>query len=84
MIWRSLDLLFDNLKNKKEVKFSNKLDALKSFTFIQENCPEILTLKQEVISDLEKIVSDKTIIASSTSSFLPSELQKGCIQNLSG
>ena len=79
-IWRSLDLLFDNLKSKRAVEFSDKLDALKASTFIQENCPEDLSLKQEVISDLEKIISDKTIIASSTSSFLPSELQKSCIQ----
>ena len=79
-IWRSLDSLFGNLKSKRPVEFSDKLDALKASTFIQENCPEDLTLKQEVISDLEKIISDKTIIASSTSSFLPSELQKGCTQ----
>ena len=79
-IWRSLDSLFDNLTSKRPVEFSDKLDALKASTFIQENCPEDLTLKREVISDLEKIVSDKTIIASSTSSFLPSELQKNCIQ----
>ena len=79
-IWRSLDSLFDNLTSKRPVEFSDKLDALKASTFIQENCPEDLTLKQEVISDLEKIVSDKTIIASSTSSFLPSELQKSSIQ----
>ena len=79
-IWRSLDSLFDNLTSKRPVEFSDKLDALKASTFIQENCPEDLTLKQEVISDLEKIISDKTIIASSTSSFLPSELQKSCIQ----
>ena len=78
--WRSLDLLFDNLNNKREVQFSDTLYDLKACTFIQENCPEDLTLKQEVILDLEKIISDKTIIASSTSSFLPSELQKGCIQ----
>ena len=79
-IWRSLDSLFDNLTSKRPVEFSDKLDALKASTFIQENCPEDLTLKKEVISDLEKIISDKTIIASSTSSFLTSELQKSCIQ----
>ena len=79
-IWRSLDSLFDNLTSKRPVDFSDQLDALKVSTFIQENCPEDLSLKQEVISDLEKIVSDKTIISSSTSSFLPSELQKGCMR----
>ncbi len=77
-IWKSLDLLFDNLQNKREVKFSDKFDDLKRTNFIQESCPEDLILKRKVISDLEKIISDDTIIASSTSSFLPSELQKGC------
>ncbi len=76
-IWASLDLLFDGLKNKKEVKFSDKIDDLKSSTFVQENCPEDLSLKQETISKLESIVSKDTIISSSTSSFMPSELQNG-------
>ena len=77
-IWRSLDSLFDNLTSKKPVEFSDKPDALKASTFIQENCPEDLSLKQKVISDLEKIVSAETIFSSSTSSFLPSELQRAC------
>ena len=77
-IWASLDLLFDNLQNKKEVKFSDKIDDLKDATFIQENCPEDLFLKQELISKIERIVSQDTIISSSTSSFMPSELQNGC------
>ena len=78
-IWGSLDLLFDDLKNKKEVKFSDKINGLKFSTFIQENCPENLSLKQETISQIERIVSKDTIISSSTSSLMPSELQKSCI-----
>ena len=77
-IWGSLDLLFDNLKNKKEVKFSDTIEDLKFTTFIQENCPEDLSLKQNIISKIEKIISPDTIISSSTSSFMPSELQNGC------
>ena len=77
-IWGSLDLLFDDLKNKKEVKFSDKIDDLKFTTFIQENCPEDLSLKQNIISKIEKIISPDTVISSSTSSFMPSELQNGC------
>ena len=77
-IWGSLDLLFDDLKNKKEVKFSDKIDDLKCTTFIQENCPEDLSLKQNLISKIEKIISPDTVISSSTSSFMPSELQNGC------
>ena len=79
-IWGSLDLLFDDLKNKKEVKFSKKIDDLKLSTFIQENCPEDLSLKQGLISKIERIISKDTIISSSTSSFMPSELQNVCTQ----
>ena len=77
-IWRSLDLLFDDLKNKKEVKFSDKIEDLKFSTFIQENCPEDLSLKRGLISEIASKVSKETIISSSTSSFMPSELQNGC------
>ena len=79
-IWGSIDLLFDDLKNKKEVKFSDKIDDLKFSTFVQENCPEDLSLKQKLISTIERIVSKDTIISSSTSSFMPSELQNSCIR----
>ena len=77
-MWASLDLLYEDILDKREVKFSNSINDLKSATFIQENCPEDLNLKKETILELEKFVSDNTVIASSTSSFLPSELQSGC------
>ena len=77
-MWASLDLLYEDILDKREVKFSNSINDLKSATFIQENCPEDLNLKKETILKLEKVVSDNTVIASSTSSFLPSELQSGC------
>lgn len=78
-IWSSLDLLFDHLHNKKEVKFCDDICFLKSVTFVQENCPEDIELKQKIISELERTVSEKTVISSSTSSYLPSELQNSCI-----
>ena len=77
-MWASLDLLYEDIPDKREVKFSNSINDLKSATFIQENCPEDLNLKKETILKLEKVVSENTVIASSTSSFLPSELQSGC------
>ena len=77
-MWASLDLLYEDILDKREVKFSNTINDLKSATFIQENCPENLNLKKETILELEKVVSGNTVIASSTSSFLPSELQSGC------
>ena len=77
-MWASLDLLYEDILDKREVKFSNSINDLKSATFIQENCPEDLNLKKETILKLENVVSENTVIASSTSSFLPSELQSGC------
>ena len=77
-MWASLDLLYEDILDKREVKFSNSINDLKSATFIQENCPEDLNLKKKTILKLEKVVSENTVIASSTSSFLPSELQSGC------
>ena len=77
-MWASLDLLYEDILDKREVKFSNSINDLKSATFIQENCPEDLNLKKETILKLEKTISENTVIASSTSSFLPSELQSGC------
>ena len=68
-MWASLDLLYEDILDKTEVKFSNTVNDLKSATFIQENCPEDLNLKKETILELEKVVSGNTVIASSTSSF---------------
>ena len=75
-IWSSLETLHGQLKGKKEVKTVYNLEGLKECSFVQENCPEDLDLKREIISNLADIVSNETIIASSTSSFLPSELQQ--------
>ena len=75
-IWSSLEMLHGELQNKKKVKKVYNLEDLKECSFVQENCTEDLNLKRELISDLENVVSSETIIASSTSSFLPSELQE--------
>ena len=53
-IWSSLENLHGKLENKKETKTVDKLEELKECSFLQENCPENLDLKQTLISDLEK------------------------------
>lgn len=75
-IWSSLETLHGELQNRKKVKKVYNLEDLKECSFVQENCTEDLNLKRELISDLEDVVSSETIFASSTSSFLPSELQE--------
>ncbi len=43
--------------------------------FVQENSPENLALKQDVVVELEQVISPKIVISSSTSSLLASDIQ---------
>ena len=47
-IWKSLDLLFDNLQNKSEVKFSDKFDDLKGVTFYSRKLSRRPYFKTEI------------------------------------
>ncbi|CAL4869344.1 L-carnitine dehydrogenase (plasmid) [Asticcacaulis sp. MM231] len=52
-------------------------EALANVTWVQENAPEQLGLKQELYAQIETYVSDRVIVASSTSSLTWSELSIG-------
>lgn len=52
-------------------------DAVAGAAFVQENGPESLDLKRELLAEIAAAASDDTIIASSTSTILPSLLAKG-------
>jgi len=57
-----------------KIKGSTKLEeCVKDTMYVQECIPERLDIKQDMFQQLDKLVTDKTILASSTSCILPSK-----------
>ena len=59
------------------VDVSSDVSALADAEFIQENAPDRIAVKQELVAELEKHVGPDVIIASSTSSLKASDIQAG-------
>lgn len=53
-------------------------DAVEGAAFVQENGPERIDLKKELFAALDEAAPPETVIASSSSSLLPSDLQEMC------
>lgn len=83
-IRRNLNILVENAVIGKDqardaasrIRPTTKLADVKGADYIQESVVERLNVKIEVFGQLEKIVGENTIIASSTSGLLMSEIQK--------
>lgn len=58
--------------------FERLEDALHGCDYVQENAPENLTLKQELLAGIDAMAAPDVVIGSSTSSFMASELQLRC------
>ena len=52
-------------------------DAVSAADWVQESTPERLEIKQSVLAEIQASCSMQAIVASSTSGFMPSELQAG-------
>ena len=62
--------------------FVDNLEAVvEGADLIQENVPERLELKREILARLDAVAAPETIIGSSTSGFKPSDLQQDCTRS---
>ena len=73
-------LTFAPLPAKGKLTFTTDLDAMAARAdFIQENIPEQLPLKQQVLAQVSRVAPADVIIASSTSGLMPGDLQKDMV-----
>jgi len=71
---------------KKKINLKNQLifcksinDAVQNADLIQENVPEIEKVKIKIIKKISEATKKNSIIASSSSGFLPSKIQSKCL-----
>ena len=75
----SLQLLTEGITLPPKGKLTFTTDSIamsQQVDFIQENIPEILEVKRKSLKSIAETTSNKIIISSSTSGFMPTELQK--------
>lgn len=77
--WPSLEALLGKRKIKGKLKFTTDLKEMASKAqFIHEAAPEREELKIRLFRDIDTIAAPDVIISSSSSGFLPSNLQSQC------
>lgn len=79
--WRTLERLGldEKADPTKLYFFDDPADAVTDVSFVQESGPENLEAKRDLYAKLEAKLSPATVVSSSTSGFMPSELQAGRI-----
>ncbi|MEW9920297.1 3-hydroxyacyl-CoA dehydrogenase NAD-binding domain-containing protein [Marimonas sp. MJW-29] len=76
--WESLGALGLIVGDQKpEPIVSNDFSALAGVDFVQENGPERIEIKRDIVARLEDVLDPDTVIASSTSSLKASDIQSG-------
>ena len=58
---------------------ANPLDAMQGVQFVQESGPERLEVKLAVFEQISRALPPEAIIASSSSTFMPTEMQARCV-----
>ena len=77
--WPSLEALLGKPRKKGKLIFTTDLKEMASKAdFIHEAAPEREDLKIKLFRDIDAVASSEVVIASSSSGFLPSNLQSQC------
>ncbi|MFD2191624.1 L-carnitine dehydrogenase [Pistricoccus aurantiacus] len=78
--WPSLEKLgLADGASQERLRFVDSLEAaVENADLVQENVPERLELKREILAKLDAAAPNATIIGSSTSGFKPTDLQQDC------
>ena len=70
--------VYDHLPAEGALAYCDSIaDAVTGADWVQESTPERLEIKQSVLAEIQASCSMDAIVASSTSGFMPSELQAG-------
>ena len=77
--WPTLERLgLDDRADPTKLRFfEDPADAVAEAEFVQESGPENLEIKRDLYAKLEPKLPPATVVASSTSGFMPSDLQEG-------
>ena len=78
--WPSLEKLgLADGASQERLRFVDSMEAaVENADLVQENVPERLELKREILAKLDAAAPSATIIGSSTSGFKPTDLQQDC------